>query len=332
MIIQCKQCRTKFRFDDAQMEGDGLWVRCSHCQHVFFQDNPRTNPSAVIPQASLAFSQETPPEKANGRLSFTPAGAAHSATSPDEDLTSFFHDVMQDEKKASGELKQERSPAKRAGMSLTDIEFSPASENLDETGELPMASEETPAPPPARKKSRLWIIALWSVLVIIVIPAILLFFVFPQQLDRYVQIGRKYVGASQPLEGQSVTSQVKLQDIRQRLLNNYILGNLRIVEGTAVNQADYSIARILVKAEILDAYAVVLGERANYAGNVLTDEDLTNLSEEEIMKKLSLPEGRDNSNERVIPNGRIPFMIVFTREPPGSIKTTVTISGAERLL
>ncbi|PKN77922.1 MAG: hypothetical protein CVU51_16065 [Deltaproteobacteria bacterium HGW-Deltaproteobacteria-1] len=30
MIIQCRQCRTKFRFDDLNMEGDGLWMRCSH--------------------------------------------------------------------------------------------------------------------------------------------------------------------------------------------------------------------------------------------------------------------------------------------------------------
>ena len=95
------------------------------------------------------------------------------------------------------------------------------------------------------------------------------------------------------------------------MINNYILGNIRIMEGTAVNQADFSIARILVKAQILDAYAVVLGERESYAGNVLTDEELTNMSEEEILQRLSLPEGRDNLNERVIPNGQYPFYDCF---------------------
>jgi predicted Zn finger-like uncharacterized protein len=333
MIIQCKQCRTKFRFDDAQMEGDGLWVRCSRCQHVFFQDNPlKINAPAVAPQASSVFSQETLPEKTAGRLSFEPAGAAHSPTTPDEEMTGFLQEVMADEKAAIDELKAEAKPVQRAGINLTDIEFSPVSENRDETGEPREASEETPVPPPARKKSRLWKVALWTILVIIVIPAIVYFVVFPQLGERYIQIARKYVGTSENTEGQSVTGQVKLQDIRQRVINNYILGNIRIVEGTAVNQADFSIARIRVKGEILDAYAVVLGERVSYAGNVLTDEDLTNLSEEEILKRLSLPEGRDNSNERVIPNGRIPFMVVFTRDLPGAIKTTVTISGAERLL
>lgn len=236
-------------------------------------------------------------------------------------------------KSASDELRPKSKSAKQVGMNLTEIEFSPASESLDETGELQGPSAEKPAPP-ARKKSRLWKIALWTltILAIIVIPVIVCFVVFPQLSERYVQIARNYVGASQYKDDQSVAGQVKLQDIRQRVINNYILGNIRIVEGTAVNQANFSIARIQVKAEMMDAYAIVVGERANYAGNVLTDEDLTNLSEEEILKRLSLPGGRDNSNERLIPNGRIPFMIVFTREPPGSIKTTVMISGAERLL
>jgi len=180
-------------------------------------------------------------------------------------------------------------------------------------------------------------VALWSVLIILVIPGIVIFGVlpqlgFPQYGERYIQMAGKYLGLSQPAQGQLVTSQVKLQDVRQRVINNYILGNIRVVEGTAVNTADFSVARILIKGEVLDAYAVVLGERVSYAGNVLTEEELTNLSEEEIFKRLSMPAGRDNVNERLVPNGRIPFMIVFTREQPGIMKTTVMVAGAERLL
>ena len=38
MIIQCRKCDTRFRFDDTLIEGDGVWVRCSRCQNVFFQE------------------------------------------------------------------------------------------------------------------------------------------------------------------------------------------------------------------------------------------------------------------------------------------------------
>ncbi|MBE3139198.1 MAG: hypothetical protein IMZ53_01300, partial [Thermoplasmata archaeon] len=61
-------------------------------------------------------------------------------------------------------------------------------------------------------------------------------------------------------------------------------------------------------------------------------DELTNLPEEEILRKLSQPEGLNNSNDKILPNGQIPFMIVFAREPAGVIKTTVTTIGAERLL
>ena len=251
----------------------------------------------------------------------------------DEDIASFLEEVMVPEKYASDALQPKSKSAKQVGMNLTEIEFSLASESLDETDELQGASAEKPMPP-ARKKSRLWKIALWTltILALIVIPVIVCFVVFPQLSERYVQIARKYVGVSQDQDGRSVAGQVKLQDVRQRVINNYILGNIRIVEGTAVNQANFSIARIRVKAELMDAYAIVLGERVSYAGNVLTDEDLTNLPEEEIFKRLSAPGGLDSSNERVISSGRIPFMIVFTRDPPGFIKTMVMISDAARLL
>src|SRR5512137_2159122 len=35
MIIQCEQCRTKFRLDDAKIKEGGVKVRCSKCKHVF---------------------------------------------------------------------------------------------------------------------------------------------------------------------------------------------------------------------------------------------------------------------------------------------------------
>jgi predicted Zn finger-like uncharacterized protein len=333
MIVQCKQCRTKFRFDDAQMEGDGLWMRCSRCQHVFFQDNPlNVHTSVVTPPASPPFSKEIPPEKTAGRLSFEPASATFGGVTPDEDLTNSPDEVRTPEKTADDESKTEFKSEKMTGMVPTDMELRPQSEDHDETGEPLEASDETPAPPARKKRSRLWMFALWTILVIIVIPAIVYFVVFPQRGERLIQIAQKYIGVSQQAEGQSVKGQVKIQDIRQRVINNYILGNIRIIEGTAVNQADFSIARIRVKAQILDAYAVVLGERESFAGNVLSDDELTNMSEEEILKRLSLTAGRGNLNERVISNESIPFMIVFTRDPPGGIKTTVIISGAERLL
>jgi predicted Zn finger-like uncharacterized protein len=44
MIIQCEQCETKYRFDESLVPLEGIWVRCSHCRHEFFQHHPSAQP------------------------------------------------------------------------------------------------------------------------------------------------------------------------------------------------------------------------------------------------------------------------------------------------
>jgi predicted Zn finger-like uncharacterized protein len=326
MIIQCRQCRTKFRFDDALMEGDGVWMRCSHCQHVFFQDNPQAIKPGMEPMSNDERAAAI--DAVAGQRTKTPSTEDSDISGGDEDVAHFIDDVMKTEKILNKE-------------SIMEIE-KPANDEIpeDENALTDELLEDNEADKHKKRKSsskgwgKVLKIFLWTILVIVVIPAIVYFFVFPEMGDRLIKIANQYfdIGIKETASPEIVTGQVKLQDIRQRILNNYILGKVRVVEGTAVNQADYAISRIVIKGEIVDAYAVVLGERASYAGNVLTDEELTTLSEDEILKRLSQPEGRGNSNDKIVPNGQIPFMIVFAREPTGVIKTTVTTIGAEHLL
>lgn len=316
MIVQCRQCRTKFRFADELMEGDGVWMRCSRCQHVFFQDNPHY----VKPGSELMANEE---QFSAGKTASLP-GVPESGA--DEDVALFLDDVMKTKNNSNRELfpEIEKPPEEEGG----EDENSAAGDSTNEE------DKQKPAKSWRKGWRRVLMIAAWSVAVIVIIPAIIYYFIFPQMGDRLRRIVNQYVdmGVREPARPEVVAGQVKLQDIRQRILNNNILGPIRIVEGTAVNQADYPISRIAVKGEIVDAYAVVLGERVTYAGNVLTDEALTTLPEEAIMTKLALPEGSNNANDKIMPNGMIPFMIVFVREPAGVIKTTVKVTGAERLL
>jgi hypothetical protein len=52
------------------------------------------------------------------------------------------------------------------------------------------------------------------------------------------------------------------------VINNYILGQIGVVEGTAINRVDYPISRLLIKGYILDANLVVLGKHTSYVGNI----------------------------------------------------------------
>jgi predicted Zn finger-like uncharacterized protein len=322
MIIQCRQCRTKYTFDDTLMKGDGVWTRCSRCQHVFFWDNPLTvkQPIEASINKASAFAQEAVPAQGNGEVSYE----AMLNSGKDADIIQFLDNVMEEKDKYNKEMGWEIGK-----LGTEDIRNDGTAAAVE--GE---ADEQFKPKKPADGKGfwKTWKIAVWSIFVILIIPTIIYFFIFPQYGDRFVRIANQYFGTPEPERKDVVTGQVKLQDIRQRILNNYIIGSIRVVEGTAVNQADYPLSRIVIKGEIVDAYAVVLSERASFAGNILTDEELTTLTEEEILRILAQLSGRDNSNDKILPNGHIPFMIVFAHEPPGVSKITVMTIGAERLL
>ena len=311
MIIQCRQCRTKFKFDDAFMQGSGVWLRCSRCGHVYFQENPLLKPEKDLPSEPAKPVEEPIHAEKSAELSTE----SLSVGNRDADGSHSLDKVIETKNNLNEEIN----------LYIEETTEESVSGENEEVVQKELASPKS--------SGKIWKIAVWSVFVILIIPAVIYFLVFPELGEQIIKNVLVSVGISEPAKPEIVISQaVKLQDVRHRMINNYILGQIGIVEGNAVNRADYPISRIQIKGEILDAYSVVLGEHTSYAGNILTDEELTNLSEEEILKKLSQPEGLNNSNDKIIPNGQIPFMIVFSREPAGVIKTTVVTVGAERLL
>ncbi len=337
MIIQCRQCRTKFYFDDALMQGDGLWMRCSRCEHVFFQNN-----QAQISEKEQESSQKSKiilskdSQSAGKNVSFSrnipPAGGR------DEDVVRFLDNVMEVKKELDEKSVTNIEIGKRAVSGDDKAEIN----EMDESFEKPESADAVKIKKEKAKKSGGggWKILIWSVLIIFIIPAILYYVFYPQigailremAPPAISEFANKYLGDPQQARPQLVLSQVAVENTSQRLLNNNILGAIRVMEGVAVNNADYPISRVLVKGTIIGENSVFLAEQTSYAGNVLTDEELVNLSEEEIKKILSRPEGNNNANDKIVPNGRIPFMVVFINEPPGVIKIQPEIIGAERLL
>lgn len=314
MIIQCRQCRTKFKFDDAMMQGSGVWLRCSRCGHVYFQENPLAKKPAPdyssTPEPVISEEEIAPAEK--------------SEKLPEEAPSVLYRDE-------NGAYSTSKSvAAKKILNEEIDLGLEKTREESVSVEPEKTGKKEPPAP---KRSGKAWKIAVWSVLVIVIIPCIIYFFVFPEVGEDLIGKFNEYTGISKPAtSGIFINQMIKLQGVRYRRINNYILGQIGIVEGTAVNHADYPVSRILIKGEIIDAYSVVLGTRTSYAGNILTDDELTNLSGEEISTKLLRPEGLNNSNDKIMPNEQIPFMIVFPNEPAGIIKTTVETVGAERLL
>ena len=191
-----------------------------------------------------------------------------------------------------------------------------------------------------KETSRLWSpwkLTAYIVIAVLILSGVFLWF-FPgigeqawERMSLYIPWIENIVGTER--QGEVFDQpRVQLKDIKQRFVNNLLLGNLRVIEGTAVNSSDFPIAGIRVRGRLYDAYAMVAGEQVSYCGNYLIDEELGFLTEDEIQRELSNPRGSDVSNNRITPHGQIPFMIVFCHWPGDVFKTTVTFAGAERLL
>jgi predicted Zn finger-like uncharacterized protein len=296
MIIQCDKCSAKFRFDDALMREEGVWVRCGLCRYEFFQSHPLFKVS--VPDAGeiqIDREAERPDARSGAGICGEPdirddkAVRSSDGTST-EKLLKVIHDKKRDDE------------------------------------------PEAAAPEKVRSPSALRISA--CVLVLLLVIAGMGFFVFPdvgQQAISDLSSWLPWVEQKQSPKP-SIEDGIRIETISQRFVANISMGNLRVVEGVAVNQSGHSVARLRVKATLADSQNNLLGEKRASAGHVLSDAELMALTEEEMNRRLANPEGSTAPNDRILPGGRIPFMIVWAFEPPGAAKTSVTVAGVERLL
>ena len=321
MIIQCKRCETKYRFDESLITGEGVWVRCSRCSNVFFQE---AQPPADRMQQPLEASLPAAAEREQIRPVREAAKAAEKEAVP----------VGAGPAPAPAEKRV--LPA--AAEEVDELDIDKAGEDLDD---LSLVSEEKEEKPVGKGRKRGILtpgrIVLYGILLVILLAAVFFRF-FPGESETILQGIFRAIPAVERLWAPEKTSsefntrQIGIQDVRQRFVNSGVLGKLRVVEGAAVNTSSFAVARIKIKGELYDAYGVVLTDRVAYAGNILVDEALWVLTEEAIQSELSSPRGNTASNERVPPNGKIPFMVVFAHEPTGVAKATVMVASAEKIL
>jgi predicted Zn finger-like uncharacterized protein len=332
MIIQCQKCETRFRFDEHLMEGDGVWVRCSRCKHVFFQERTAGDPSAVEPEIpSVRISEAR--RNLDDRLPAADEGPLMAGMKADIPPR-----PREDAETPGGFEKEPSLEGLEADLGREPLGGPDA--GVEKEDEAADGEEEVVAVETGRKRwgrTLLKMIAL--MFFIVIVGGAVYLYLFPDVRNQVLIWASPWLHEIPVLEnlvgtnakrGGTAQIPVRIKDVRQRSVANFLTGNLRVIEGVAVNQASYPLTRIRVRLVIADAYDVVLGEKIVSCGNLLTDAELGAMAETEIQRELSIPQGSDVSNERIAPNGEIPFMIVFSQEQVGAVKTTVIPAGADR--
>ena len=308
MVAQCKNCQTKFRFDETLIQGEGIWVRCSQCKRVFFLENPAESRKTAPSDEEKSIEREIMEP-----LSYEQERAAPKAVTKDgkenKELPKTVN-VMEIEKKEIGDIGK----FKFLGQENAHVE----GPNRNKTPEEKKEGKQVTS----RGRHLIYLF-----IVLLIGGVYITFFAAGGWQTTF----EKIFGMSKKSE-EVGPAQVDLTDVRQRLVTNTTMGTIRVLEGTAINHSAFPMTRIKVKGEVTDANTVVLGVKESYCGNLLNADELATMTEDQIQKELSNPQGSDVSNDRIMPQGQIPFMIVFTREPAGVVKAFATPVGAERLL
>jgi hypothetical protein len=298
---------------------------------VFFQDNPSWEKQASLPaepdnKAAVPGSgaMTSPPEPI---LSIQPDSAATpSGQTSDAKLSSRVKDIQ-----------DAIDDAARPGSSIKEFDddmFSVESEGLPRDANARREAAGAEVKEKMHPVLKVFAYILLVLLISIVSAGVYIGF-FPEGRQRVADALSQYFPGAENLIGQSgpVWGQAIPQDVQQHFVNNWLMGNLRVVEGTVVNKGKYPLTRVQVRGRLYDTAGSIIGEWTSFCGKILTDGELATLSENQLKRMLSEPLGSNVTSDRLNPNGNIPFMVVIAHHDQQAVgKTTVVVSGAEKLL
>ena len=312
MIIQCKQCATKFRFKDEFMAGDGVWVRCSRCGHEFYEINPK--PGTVVPPAKEPPAREKP-EPAAAPKYLTPADVI---TPPIVEKPAAAPPPAAAPKPLAPEDVPTAPDAAKPAPEEEEAEVED-----EEEAERPRASFWTPGR-----------LVAYSILVFLVVGSVY-FWLNPgitRDVLNFVSpgTGDRVLGPAPKASPVTTAGGINFTEVKERFTKSTASGDLLVISGLAVNEYEYPVGRIKLRGKILDNTGKLLGEVETFAGNILTEEEMNRLADKEILAELQKPEGSDMPNTGIRSRASIPFMIVFMNPPKEVDEFIIELSGVER--
>ena len=271
MIIECPKCATKFRFDQNKIEEEGIWAKCSRCQHVFFYSVPGSAPGSKTDQKDCF-------------------GGDAIGTSAD--------------------------PYEYEGNAARNLADFPESETVYENKKRTGLDLWTPG------KITAYIIVLFITLSG---ASLSVFPEFRSYLADTIRPVARLLGF-QIVTGELNGGGIDLLNVRERFVENKLVGNIMVIQGYAVNRNKFPVSKIKVRARLLNPAGEFTAESESYCGVLLTEEELANLTQAEMRLELNKSFGRDVTNSAIPQDGNIPFFIVFFDAPPKTVEYIVELA------
>jgi predicted Zn finger-like uncharacterized protein len=241
--------------------------------------------------------------------------------------------------------------AARAAVAATDNFATDDFTNVVATGETSVLEPAPVAEPAARKKpaaakyrragSRKPVLAVIGVLVLAVAALIL-----PRSLGIHIpylsdlqipylselDIEIPFIGNIFKSEPEDSAGRLKLALVPEAIAAEFVAnpsaGMLCVVKGQVRNSYNHPRSGLRVAVTLYKAGNVAVKTATVFAGNVLSNQELTSLDLIAINARLKISTGANNMNVGVKPGRSVPFMAVFSNLPAGLEEYSVEVAGS----
>lgn len=295
MIVQCKKCNSKFKFDESKLKEKGIKVKCSVCSNIF----------RVYPENKEAIKEpEIPPEIETEEV----ASKEEEIKEEKEPVEEVMLDQEQEEDQEFKPISVEELSWKEEEKEAEEVEKEPE-EEIEEEEEI---TDEIVSTEPEKKSNLPWIIGIVAILIVFILGGAVIFFmpdILPDSLSFL-----KITSQKQQTEDPGVAL-LSFGGVKGTFIQTNEGKKRFIIQGEVINRYPHPRSHIMVMGSILDSKGRTVRKLRVYAGNTFTEAQLKSLSLGEILKICRNPGGLRGSNINVKPRGRVPFMIVFEDLP-----------------
>ncbi|MDR1398009.1 MAG: zinc-ribbon domain-containing protein [Desulfarculales bacterium] len=189
--------------------------------------------------------------------------------------------------------------------------------------------------PPVRGKSGFLKFLFFLLILLIILPALALgsllaadrFNLMPQLLDPLRGLpGFNLIlnGSAPPAEGS-----LSLTEVRAYYRNNQHAGRILIIQGGVLNNSGRVLEKVLVMGQVIDIRNNPARQATVYAGPVFKEEELRNMTLNEIQSRLSRAQDSRGVLYELPAHGTLPFMIVLSNPPDNGLDFVADIVGWE---
>lgn len=279
MVINCEKCGAKFNLDENLLNKNGSKVRCSVCKHIFIVTPPEPEEEPIDPSLEETVDLDSPPVfKESDEMDM-------DIDKADDVFDKAFEDALNEDIRNEEVYTEEED-----------------SEDLETELEKLKIKNKRPG----------------LILILIIAVFILLLGAFSVYLFAPGLLPGGSSGVKPP--EQEVTPdpgnrRLEIEVLGDSFFPSNKIGQLYIIKGKVFNNYPQSRSHILIKATIEDEKRNPIDRKLAYAGNIFTENELKDITIEDIEKKLKNKSGEKNSNIDVASQDSVPFMIVFYNLP-----------------